>query len=123
MDIRGTTTRDRELATLAQVRHASPALPSAAPSVPNVKSLNELEAETTELNKLLAGQLFEIDVIKDVLQEKSVIAAAWCALVRDLVANGLITGGGRGGTHERPRAYRQEPRPDRSGGLRAERRF
>ena len=39
-------------------------------SVPDAKRLKELETENTRLKKLLAEQLFENDVIKDVLRKK-----------------------------------------------------
>ena len=39
-------------------------------SVPDAKRLKELEAENTRLKKLLAEQMFENDVIKDVLRKK-----------------------------------------------------
>jgi putative transposase len=40
-------------------------------SVSDAKRLKELEAENTRLKKLLAEQMFENDVIKDVLRKKS----------------------------------------------------
>jgi len=40
-------------------------------TVPDAKRLKELEAENTRLKKLLAEQMFENDVIKDVLRKKS----------------------------------------------------
>ena len=40
-------------------------------SVPEAKRLKELEAENTRLKKLLAEQVFENDVIKEVLRKKS----------------------------------------------------
>lgn len=39
-------------------------------SVSDAKRLKDLEAENTRLKKLLAEQLFENDVIKDVLRKK-----------------------------------------------------
>ena len=39
-------------------------------SVPDAKRLEELEAENARLKKLLAEQMFENDVIKDVLRKK-----------------------------------------------------
>ena len=39
-------------------------------SVPDARRLKELEAENARLKKLLAEQLFENDVIKDVLRKK-----------------------------------------------------
>ncbi len=39
-------------------------------SVSDAKRLKELEAENTRLKKLLAEQMFENDVIKDVLRKK-----------------------------------------------------
>ncbi|OLG79473.1 transposase, partial [Xanthomonas oryzae pv. oryzae] len=39
-------------------------------SVPEAKRLKELEAENTRLKKLLAGQLFENNLIKDALRKK-----------------------------------------------------
>ncbi len=38
-------------------------------SVPEAKRLKELEAENTRLKKLLAGQLFENNLIKDALRK------------------------------------------------------
>jgi putative transposase len=40
-------------------------------SVPDAKRLKDLEAENARLKKLLAEQIFENDVIKDVLRKKS----------------------------------------------------
>ena len=40
-------------------------------SVPDAKRLKDLESETARLKKLLAEQIFENDVIKDVLRKKS----------------------------------------------------
>lgn len=40
-------------------------------SVPDAKRLKDLEAENARLKKLLAEQIFENDVIKDVIREKS----------------------------------------------------
>ena len=39
-------------------------------SVPNAKRLKELETENTRLKKLLAEQMLENEVIKDVLRKK-----------------------------------------------------
>ena len=39
-------------------------------SVPDAKRLKELEAENARLKRLLAEQMFENDVIKDVLRKK-----------------------------------------------------
>ena len=39
-------------------------------SVPDAKRLKELDAENTRLNKLLAEQMFENDVIKDVTRKR-----------------------------------------------------
>lgn len=39
-------------------------------SVPDAKRLRELEAENARLKRLLAEQLFENDVIKEVLRKK-----------------------------------------------------
>lgn len=39
-------------------------------SVPDAKRLKDLEAENARLKKLLAEQIFENDVIKDVLRKK-----------------------------------------------------
>ena len=40
-------------------------------SVPDAKRLKDLEAENARLKKLLAEQVFENDVIKDVLRKKA----------------------------------------------------
>ena len=40
-------------------------------SVPDAKRLKDLEADNARLKKLLAEQIFENDVIKDVLRNKS----------------------------------------------------
>ncbi len=40
-------------------------------SVPDAKRLKDLESENARLKKLLAEQIFENDVIKDVLRKKS----------------------------------------------------
>ena len=40
-------------------------------SVPDAKRLKELEADNARLKKLLDEQIFENDVIKDVLRKKS----------------------------------------------------
>ena len=40
-------------------------------TVSDAKRLKELEAENARLKKLLAEQIFENDVIKDVLRKKS----------------------------------------------------
>lgn len=40
-------------------------------TVPDAKRLKDLEAENARLKKLLAEQIFENDVIKDVLRKKS----------------------------------------------------
>ena len=50
-------------------------------SVPDAKRLKELEADNARLKKLLAEQIFENDVIKDVLRKKSCPhrrSASWC---------------------------------------------
>jgi putative transposase len=39
-------------------------------SVPDAKRLKDLQAENTRLKKLLAEQVFENDLIKDVLRKK-----------------------------------------------------
>jgi putative transposase len=39
--------------------------------IPEAKRLKELEAENTRLKKLLAEQVFENDVIREVLRKKS----------------------------------------------------
>lgn len=40
-------------------------------SVPDAKRLKDLEAQNARLKKLLAEQIFENDVIKDVLRKKA----------------------------------------------------
>jgi putative transposase len=45
-------------------------------NVPDAKRLKDLEAENARLKKLLAEQIFENDVIKDVLAKKALTAPA-----------------------------------------------
>jgi len=72
-------------------------------AVPDAKRLKELEAENTRLKKLLAEQMFENDVIKDVLRKSRNRTGATCAGARS-GRQGIERAAGLGSRkHERQR--------------------
>ena len=78
-------------------------------SVPDAKRLKDLEAE----------QIFENDVIKDVLRKNALTAQVKRELVRQMVKRGLSERRALRALRMSASAFRYEPRPDRNVELRA----
>ncbi|MBK8286774.1 MAG: IS3 family transposase [Ahniella sp.] len=89
-------------------------------SVSDAKRLKDLEAENARLKKLLAEQVFENDVIKDVLRKKGLTAPAKRELVRQMIDLGLSERRALRAVRMSASAFRYEPRPDRNVELRQE---
>ncbi|WP_439653755.1 MULTISPECIES: IS3 family transposase [unclassified Rhodanobacter] len=87
-------------------------------SVPDAKRLKELETENTRLKKLLAEQMLENEVIRDVLRKKPVGAPARRALVRQMIDKGLSERCALRIVGMSASAYRYQAQPDRNVALR-----
>jgi putative transposase len=86
--------------------------------VSDAKRLKELETENTRLKKLLAEQMLENGVIKDVLRKKIVGAPARQALVRQMIDKELRVGCLLRVVGMSASAYRYHAQPDRNVALR-----
>ena len=83
-------------------------------SVPDAKRLKELESENARLKKLLAEQMFENDVIKDVLRKSRNRTGAQGTGAADARTGLERTAVAGGGADERQRvSLRASPRPER----------
>ncbi|WP_156880485.1 IS3 family transposase [Thermomonas fusca] len=87
-------------------------------SVPDAKRLKELETENARLKKLLAEQVLENEVIKDVLRKRLVSAPARREQVRYMVGKGLSERRALAIVRMSASAFRYTPRPDRNVELR-----
>ena len=87
-------------------------------SVPDAKRLKELETENARLKKLLAKQVLENEVIKDVLRKKMVSAPSRREQVRYMVGKGLSERRALAIVRMSASAFRYAPRPDRNVELR-----
>ncbi|HHW2799868.1 TPA: IS3 family transposase [Pseudomonas aeruginosa] len=87
-------------------------------SVPDAKRLKELETENARLKKLLAEQVLENEVIKDVLRKKLVSAPARREQVRTMISKGLSERRALAIVRMSASAFRYTPRPDRNVELR-----
>nr|WP_229721071.1 IS3 family transposase [Dyella nitratireducens] len=87
-------------------------------SVPDAKRLKELEMENTRLKKLLAEQMLENEVIRDVLRKKAVGAPARREWVRQMIDKGLSERRSLAIVGMSASAYRYQAQPDRNVALR-----
>lgn len=78
------------------------------------KRLKELETENARLKKLLAEQVLENEVIKDVFEKKVLSAPAQREQVRDMMGKGLSERRSLAVVRMSASALHYEPRPDRN---------
>jgi len=87
-------------------------------SVPDARRLKELEADNARLKKLLAEQIFENDVINDVLRKNVLTAPAKRELVRPMIDRGLSERRALRAARMSASAFRYALAPDRNVELR-----